>query len=618
MRLRSISIVVILVFIWGMIFLLLNNNKNQIRDQYLNDRVNDLDIAFTETVSGYNRVAQLIFDEFINQPEILELYSGAYGASEARQSSIRDELFARLEDDYTRLQSLNLRQLHFHLPDNVSFLRFHRPERYGDDLTGVRFSVMAANDTLEPVTGFEEGRIFNGFRYVFPLFYEGEHIGSVETSVSFNAIQQEMNQLFPGGVTFLLNAEIVDAKVFEDEQSNYVISDFTESFAYDREVLDTYDNEAMPWETIQEINTMLPEDVAANMDIGKSFTAAVNLDNQDYIVSFLSVENVQNQHVAYIIAYRPDSFVGSIQLNFVMTMTAITISLVGFAIFLWQQDRNYSTIFQQRNDLSTKTAELTKANESLIIAKREAETANELKSQFLANMSHELRTPLNAIIGYTQLQISGMVGTLPERAQEFQERTLLNAKDLLRLINDLLDVSKIEAGRMELVITPFDLRNLLKEIDEQNRILAEEKGIGFTLNIDERLPQVIVGDQTRIKQILVNLISNAIKFTKEGGITLHVETASSEVWRIIVTDTGVGIPPHLHDVIFDEFRQASADDANDYGGTGLGLAITRRLIVMMGGSINVKSKVGEGSEFIVTLPLKIQINTPSPATKEII
>ncbi|PJF26685.1 MAG: two-component sensor histidine kinase, partial [Phototrophicales bacterium] len=137
----------------------------------------------------------------INQPEVLSLFAQANGASEERQAEIRTALYDMLVDDYQRLDDLNLRQLHFHLPDNTSFLRFHRPNLFGDNLTDVRYTIALANRELVPVVGFEEGRIYNGFRYVFPLFYEGVHIGSVETSVSFLAIQQNLNKSLPGGLT---------------------------------------------------------------------------------------------------------------------------------------------------------------------------------------------------------------------------------------------------------------------------------------------------------------------------------------------------------------------------------------------------------------------------------
>jgi PAS domain S-box-containing protein len=244
---------------------------------------------------------------------------------------------------------------------------------------------------------------------------------------------------------------------------------------------------------------------------------------------------------------------------------------------------------------------LVKANRELAVARRQAEVASKLKSQFLATMSHELRTPLNAIIGYTQLQLAGMVGAMTPEQLAYQERILVNAQHLLHLINEVLDLSKIEAGRLELAEKPFSLRACLGEVMTQNKVLADSKGLAFTLEVDERLPETIIGDYGRVKQIIINLVSNAIKFTDRGSVTVSAELADANTWRIRVADTGVGIPPHQQEVIFDEFLQA--ENGLDRGGTGLGLAIVRKLVLTMRGNIRLSSEVGRGSTFTVTLPL---------------
>ncbi len=250
---------------------------------------------------------------------------------------------------------------------------------------------------------------------------------------------------------------------------------------------------------------------------------------------------------------------------------------------------------------------LVKANHELAEARKQAEHATQLKSQFLATMSHELRTPLNAVIGYSEIQIMGIAGELTAKQREYQDRILANALHLLGLINDILDLSRIEAGRMDLLLIPFRLQTWLDEIVLQNRVLAEEKNLTIEVRVDERLPDVMVADSERLKQVVINLLSNAVKFTEEGSIKIEVAHNDRETWKIEVRDTGIGIPINAQETIFEEFRQVDGTSHRQYGGTGLGLAIVRKLIIMMGGHIRLKSEVGKGSMFTVILPYMPEI-----------
>ena len=256
--------------------------------------------------------------------------------------------------------------------------------------------------------------------------------------------------------------------------------------------------------------------------------------------------------------------------------------------------------------IHTQNEALIKANEELVLARKQAEHATQLKSQFLATMSHELRTPLNAIIGYTEIQLAGMSGDLTEEQTNYQQRVLANADHLLGLINDVLDLSKIEAGRMDLIHKPFVLRTWADEIVQQNRVLAETKSLEFVYELDAQLPDSLVADSSRIKQIVINLLSNAFKFTEAGTVHLEILKNDRETWKIVVTDSGIGIPAHLQETVFDEFRQVDGSSRRQYGGTGLGLAIVRKLVLMMGGNIRLKSEVGKGSTFTVILPLVVE------------
>jgi len=234
-------------------------------------------------------------------------------------------------------------------------------------------------------------------------------------------------------------------------------------------------------------------------------------------------------------------------------------------------------------------------------AKAMAEAATQAKSAFLANMSHELRTPMNAIIGFTRLVMRRSKESLPQRQFENLDKILISAEHLLTLINDILDLSKIEAGRMELHVVSFPLAELVAMCLHTVEPLVKSEGLCLTQDIAADLP-LLCTDQDKVKQILMNLLSNAVKFTTAGTITITARHHDGEI-TIGVADTGTGIPDEALEHIFEEFRQGDSSTVRQYGGTGLGLSISRRLARLLGGDITVQSSIGAGSTFTVTLPL---------------
>ena len=234
---------------------------------------------------------------------------------------------------------------------------------------------------------------------------------------------------------------------------------------------------------------------------------------------------------------------------------------------------------------------------------RQLEVANQHKSEFLANMSHELRTPLNAIIGFSEVLLERMFGELNEKQEEYLQDIFGSGKHLLSLINDILDLSKVEAGRMELEVTTFSLPMAIDNALTLVRSRAENHGITLDMAVDERLGD-FAGDERKFKQILLNLLSNAVKFTPEGGrVGVKASVVNGSV-EVAVSDTGIGIPPEDQEAIFEEFRQASTEHAGKREGTGLGLTLTRKFVELHGGTIGVKSQVGQGSTFTFTLPVR--------------
>ena len=235
---------------------------------------------------------------------------------------------------------------------------------------------------------------------------------------------------------------------------------------------------------------------------------------------------------------------------------------------------------------------------------RQIEAANRHKSEVLANMSHELRTPLNAIIGFSEVLQERLFGELNEKQAEYTSDILTSGQHLLSLINDILDLSKVEAGRMELELAPFDLPLAIENARTFVRERAVKHGITLDVDMDERLGEY-VGDERKIKQILLNLLSNSVKFTSEGGwIGIKARQANGSV-EISVTDTGIGIALEDQPRIFEEFRQVGGDYAHKKEGTGLGLTLAKKFVELHGGKIWVESEVGKGSTFIFTLPITV-------------
>jgi signal transduction histidine kinase len=373
-------------------------------------------------------------------------------------------------------------------------------------------------------------------------------------------------------------------------------------------------------------SNILPDVTREMPNLGQDVHSVEYLHGRAYQVTILSLGDYRGHPVAHMVSFKDftENYVGERAAN-LTTYTVIILMLVASALWLYwfvviESSRLHE--FERRN------------NQQLALANNRLQEALRVKSDFLANMSHELRTPLNSVIGFSGALLKGLDGALNGEQRSSVQYVYNSGQHLLNLINDVLDISKIEAGKMVLSLEAVDLRALVDETAKSVAVLFRNKNLPLRLDIAESVP-IVYGDDTRIKQVLLNILSNAAKFTDKGEVrvactliavndamlptTIRAPSEGQTHWVLIaISDTGIGIRREDMDKVFEEFRQLDSGSARKYSGTGLGMAISRRIVEMHGGDIWLTSQPGVGTTFYVILPHALQAQvTPAEGGSDV-
>lgn len=559
------------------------------------------------------------------------------------------EGLAKLVDNLydTRLKHLyDVEQFQFHIPPAVSFYRVHSKQNYGDNLESFRKTVVKANEQKTTVAGIEVGRGGLGLRVVKPVWYNFDSVGTVEFGGSIDNLLRNAQLSTDIEYSIALNRDITDKVKFFLEPSSWlhyedllvydfssersrkiVAANFMEKkgifkfadkfYMTSRIPLYDYSANRIGWlflikDTTKEVTQMYSAVTKQAASIIAYGLFALALVSGFMIkVLFRPIEDIARHVTDNEITLEREPKLLSFNENTEITVLADAYNNLSMKLYsnLWELSRQIHAIEDinknLENTISNRTKQLEEANQRLESALDNYRYINEVKTEFLTDMSHEIRTPMNAIIGLSYLALQ--TGLNPKQ-YEYISKIHSSATLLMEIINDILDYSKIEAGKLELENVSFNLPDLVKSIKDILEVQAEKKKIALVLEIDDNVPAYVKGDPTRITQVLSNIGSNAVKFTDKGSVTINIACTESNMsystLKFTVKDTGIGIPADKINRIFSSYEQISTKTSRKYGGSGLGLSICKKILDKMGSSIFVESETGKGSTFSFTLKMK--------------
>lgn len=568
---------------------ILQYEKNVIA--YLDTKTSQHLLEFRAIYNKYKALSNLIFDTDINTDKTLNIFKDAYKSNAAQKNLIREELFNQLEQKYEKLKRYNLQQLHFHLPNNESFLRMHRPNRYGDNLTDIRSTVKYVNEYKKYIDGFEEGKVINGFRFVYPLFTkQNDHIGSVEISFSVLAMIESMNKSYDLNLSFLIRKDIVDKKLFKDELKNYIQSP-DKNFYYEKTIYDKY----------PPVNRDFSSNNFTNVIIQKEPFTIFN-GKQNITETLIPIQNpVSKEIVAVLSVSQYDKFISNDKNE--LTSKIITTYLILALLFylFYKQTLSKAELVQLNKDLDKRVSLEVKRGR-----KQDLHIFNQSKmasiGRMITNISHQWRQPLSVIT------------TCASGLKVQKEMNLLNNEDFESFTNSILEQSKYLSKTLDSFReyietndkqkTPFSVQIKMDKVINFLAPLFEEHNIKITKRF-EKNPLLVLGIKAELFEIFNAILTNAKdafeKNSKEENKEIVITIKQKDEYTILITisDNAGGINQEFLDKIFDPYFTTKHESV----GTGISLYLTYKLVTEnFRGDIFVKNR-NNGAKFYIELPL---------------
>ncbi len=550
-------------------------------DLRLQERTREAAVAYESVISTLAAAPELFFAQLVRDTDVTRIVRDANTADNEQFSRLNRELFARLDHEYAVLAAQDFRQLHFHTRDNRSFVRFHRPDRYGDDLTEARPTVRITNETQRPTYAFEEGRIYSGFRYVFPLVHADEHVGTVEISMSYQAIISRMQVSRAAAFDFIVRREVVEDLVFDGELANYEASCFSELFLRESAFAQPDTGRVLGVE-FECIAADAPRSRRLVSDLEQAVATSVpfRIDGVDIAVSAIPIRNISGDAVAFILGYT--RFDEARNLRWLFSLIGLSMALLsGLAFVLFLR--------------------VSRAHERELRLSRDLKYTMQEKDRFFSIVSHDLRGPMGSLANLAEIlhdELKDII-EVPLNAREIAEVIAEGAANSSQLLSDLLDWSRSQRGDMHYAPEELSLHGLVQDQFALLRNAAASKSI--TLSQDTQ-SETVFADDYMLRTVVRNLLSNAIKFTPDGG-RIHVRSRRSAAGVVVtVEDTGIGMSEAQRNSIFDLTVKSSTKGTRAEAGTGLGLKVCQEFVQAHGGTIDVESEPGTGTQIHVLFP----------------